>query len=154
MSTTTTFYKKVGRKYVAVSEYDVEFTRALPIGAHLILVQPGTQSTRFNVDIDLAPMIAAGKFAEDAISEAISEAGKLRVTKAAITPKQREAYDAFIATMSHDESHYLSYGSAKDAAMAGVTAMMKEAEKMMQVPAVKKAYDNFMLLCKLTKENM
>jgi hypothetical protein len=41
--------------------------------------------------------------------------------------------------------------STHDIAEAGVKAMMEEADKMMSNPAVRKAYEDFMLLVKLTQ---
>ena len=64
----TTFYRKVGRRYQPVEEYDPELMDALPEGDHLISVRVGLTSRRFDVDPALAPMIAAGVYAEDAIS--------------------------------------------------------------------------------------
>lgn len=40
-------------------------------------------------------------------------------------------------------------GSCRDIIDAGVMAMAVEADKMMAVPAIKEAYDHFMMLCKL-----
>ena len=72
------FYKKVGRKYVPVSEYDSDLSYALPKGAHLLIVYPGGQSTRYNVNPNYAAMIAAGRICEDVISKKIMEATELR----------------------------------------------------------------------------
>jgi hypothetical protein len=36
---------------------------------------------------------------------------------------------------------------------AGLMAMEEEAAKLLENPTVKKSYDNFMLLCSITKEN-
>ena len=68
------FYKKVGRKYVPVYEYDQTLMDSFPKGSHLVLCYPGGSSRRFNVDPAYAPMIAAGRVAEDAISKAIMDA--------------------------------------------------------------------------------
>ncbi len=65
------YYEKVGRRYVPVSEYDSEFLDAFPKGNHLVMCYPGGTSRRFRIDPALAPMIAAGRYAEDAICRAI-----------------------------------------------------------------------------------
>jgi hypothetical protein len=36
---------------------------------------------------------------------------------------------------------------------AAVTAMMQEADKLMKHEAVRRAYEQFQLMCELTKEN-
>jgi hypothetical protein len=46
-------------------EYDEYLMDGLPYGNHMIMVYPGGQSTRYNIDPALAPMIAAGRVAED-----------------------------------------------------------------------------------------
>jgi hypothetical protein len=40
----------------------------------------------------------------------------------------------------------------RDCAEAGVQAMQAEADKLMQHPAVRDAYEQFQLVCKLVKE--
>jgi hypothetical protein len=45
-----------------------------------------------------------------------------------------------------------THGSARDAVEAGVEAMQQEAMRPMQNPSVQKAYEQFMLVCKLTSE--
>jgi hypothetical protein len=47
----------------------------------------------------------------------------------------------------------LEWCSYREAAEAGVKAMMDEAALLLSNPAVKKAWENFMLICELTKEN-
>ena len=73
----TIFYKKVGRRYVPVSEYDSELLDGFPQGNHLVQVYPGGGSRRFNIEPALAPMIAAGRFAQDAITRKIQESTEL-----------------------------------------------------------------------------
>ena len=85
------FYEKVGRRYVAVQEYDEYLMDGLPYGNHMIMVYPGGQSTRYNVDPALAPMIAAGRVAEDRMCEAIRKASEMRPARTPITPGQQRA---------------------------------------------------------------
>lgn len=149
------FYEKVGRKYVPVSEYDSNLLDALPKGTHIIMSYPGGQSTRYKIDPAYGPMIAAGRVAEDAISTAMSKAQELRpATYRSITTEQRALFDAFLASMPEDDPqrNMLTHGSIRDCAEAGVKAMIEEAEKLLTNPAVKKAYEHFLLVCELTKE--
>lgn len=150
------FYRKVGRRYQPVREYDSELLDALPKGAHLIMCYPGGKSTRFNVDPNYAAMIAAGRVAEDTISKAIMEATELRrsykMRQQPITPEQQAAWEHLVEVFG-DEAKALEWPSAREAAEAAVDAMTKEAQLLMDNPSVAKAYERFQLVCKLTKEH-
>lgn len=148
------FYEKVGRRYKPVSEYDSELFDSYPKGTHLVMCHPGGRSTRFNVDPAFGPLIAAGRFAEDAISQRIAEKSALRCSedRKPLTEQQRQAWAALSEAFG-DERYPLEYCSYREAAEAGVRAMQEEAEKMLTNPAVRRAWDNFMLIWRLTKEN-
>lgn len=152
------FYKKVGRKYVPVSEYDSDLSYALPKGNHLISVHPGGSSTRYNINPNHAAMIAACRVAEDAISKAIMDATEIRrqtrggKNETPLTESQRAAWDNLVKEFGPDAKQ-LEWPSARGAAEDAVKAMMVEAEKLMAVPAVKKAYEQFMFMAELTKDN-
>lgn len=150
------FYEKVGRKYVPVSEYDSDLTYALPKGTHLIMSYPGGSSTRYNVNPNHAAMIAAGRVAEDAISKAIMEATEIRRNyksrQTPLTPEQKEAWENLVRVFGED-ARQLEWPSARECAERAVEAMYAEAEKLMTVPSVKKAYEHFMLMAELTKDN-
>jgi hypothetical protein len=150
----TVFYKKVGRRYQPVSEYDQELTDSFGKGTHMVQVYPGGQSRRYNVDPDYAALIAAGRVAEDAISKSIMDASALRVPEKhkPLTPKQKAAWEA-LAKEFGEERYALEWCSYREAAEAGVKAMMEEFKELISNPAVRKSYDNFVLMCELTKEN-
>jgi len=149
------FYEKVGRKYVPVSEYDEYLVNAFPKGTHVTVCYPGGQSTRYNIDPNYAAMIAAGRVAEDAISEKIMEASEIRMQRKdrdrELTPSQRAAWDNLVQEFG-DSAKQLEWASIREIAEAGVVAMQKEAMKLMQNPAVLKAYERFLLVAQLTKE--
>jgi hypothetical protein len=149
----TTFYKKVGRKYEPVSEYDQTLMDAFPKGTHIVMCYPGGQSRRYNIDPALAPMIAAGRVAEDAISKTIMEKSALRVPERQqpLTPEQLAAWQHLASTFGQ-EKYALEWCSYREAAEAGIQAMIFEAEALMRHESVRKAYDHFMLMCELTKE--
>jgi hypothetical protein len=153
MTNRTIFYKKVGRRYVPVSEYDNELLDSFPKGDHLVSVYPGGGSRRFNIDPALAPMIAAGRYAEDAITRKIQEATELRPMNREVDEETQRKWKRFIATIPDDFRYMFTHGSARDAAEAGVKAMMEEAEQLLTNPAVRKAYDRFLFVCQLTKES-
>ncbi len=148
------YYEKKGRKYVPVQEYDSEFLDAFPKGNHLVMVYPGGTSRRFNIDPAYAALIAAGRVAEDAISRVIMERSAMRVPEQTrpLTEEQRAAWEHLAHTFCK-ETFALEYCSYREAAEAGVEAMTKEFEALISNPAVRRAYENFVLMCELAKEN-
>ncbi len=149
------FYEKVGRRYVPVSEYDSNLIDSFRKGNHLVMTYPGGQSRMYNIDPDFASMIAAGRYARDAMAVAIRKAAEMhhdQTAYRALEPEQLAAWENFKEVMG-ERGHYIQYQSVHDIAEAGVNAMQQEAERLMTHPAVKDAYDKFLLVCKLTKEN-
>ena len=145
------YYVKEGRRYKPVAEYDNDLMDSFHKGNHLVMVYPGGVSRRFNIEPALAPMIAAGRYAEDAICTAIMKASELRPQRTLITDAQRKAWRA-LAESFGDELCTLNGASTRDVAEAGVKAMQAEADQLMSHPAVRDAYEQFQLVCKLVKE--
>lgn len=148
------FYEKVGRRYKPVYEYDQTLMDSFPKGAHLVLCYPGGQSRRFNVNPNYAAMIAAGRVAEDAMHNAIHKAAKMQRAKHEgniLTPEQLQAWEHFKEVMG-ERGHYVQYNSIHDIAEAGLKALEAEADKLMQHESVKLAYEQFLLVCELTKK--
>ena len=145
------YYEKVGRRYVPVAEYDNDFLDSFTKGTHLVMSYPGGTSRRFNIDPNYAAMIAAGRVAEDAICKAISKASELRPKQTPITPGQKKAWEKLAKEMG-DELCTLYGLSVHDCAEAGIKAMQEEADKLMKHESVRKAYEQFQLMCELTKE--
>ena len=145
------FYEKVGRRYVPVSEWNTDLLGAMPKGTHIIMCYPGGQSTRYNIDPAFGPMIAAGRFAENAIAEKIYEATKYRPGKELVTEEQHQAWNKLSQAFGK-EMYAIQRVSAAEIAEEGVRAMQEEAQKLLSKPGVRKAYDHFMLMCKLAKE--
>ena len=146
------YYEKVGRKYVPVAEYDNELLDSFSKGNHLVMCYPGGTSRRFNIDPNYAAMIAAGRVAENAICEALRKSSEMKPQRTPITLGQKKAWEK-LAKEFGDELCPLTDGSTRDHAEAAVTAMMQEADKLMKHQAVRKAYEQFQLMCELTKEN-
>jgi hypothetical protein len=145
------YYEKVGRRYKPVAEYDSDYMDSFPKGNHLVMCYPGGTSRRFNIEPAYAPMIAAARVAEDVICREISKASELRPKQTPITPGQKAAWTK-LAKEFGDELATLHGLCIRDCAEAGVKAMQDEADKLLVNPAVKKAYDHFLLVCELTKE--
>jgi len=145
------YYVKEGRRYKPVAEYDNDLMDSFHKGNHLVMVYPGGTSRRFNIDPALAPMIAAGRVAEDAMCKAMMDASELKPRQTPLTEGQRRAWKK-LAQEFGDELCTLQGSSTRDIVEAGVRAMQSEAHKLMQHPAVCDAYEQFQLVCKLTKE--
>jgi len=145
------YYEKRGRRYVPVAEYDNDFLDSFPKGNHLVMSYPGGTSRRFNIDPNYAAMIAAGRVAEDAICDALRKASEMKPQRTPITLGQKKAWEK-LAKEFGDELCPLTYGSARDHAEATVKAMMQEADKLMKHEGVRKAYEHFLLMCELTKD--
>ena len=148
------FYEKVGRRYKPVYEYDYSLLDALPKGNHLISVYPGGRSTRYNVDPNYVALIAAGRIAEDAMTRAVQEASEIRREENSETPltdEQKAAWEKLVEVFG-ERARFLHWKSAHDVAEAGIAAMQAEAEKLMKYDAVKLAFEQFLMVCELTKE--
>ncbi len=145
------FYEKRGRRYVPIAEYDSDFMDSFPMGATLVQCYPGGQSRKFRIDPNYAAMIAAGRVAEDAISDAIRKASDLRPSRNPITEEQKQAWENLSRAFG-DTTHLLQWPSAREVAEKSVEAMMAEAEKLLTNPVVKRAFEHFLLVAELSKE--
>jgi hypothetical protein len=145
------FYVKKGRRYIPHSAYSSEFCDSFPKGTHLVQSYPGGSMRRFNIDPAYAPMIAAGRVAEDAISNVLMKANELRPQTAPITPAAQRAWMKLKKELGNDAM--LTRGSTREASEAAVKAMMEEAEKLLEHPSVRKAYERFLLIAELTKDH-
>jgi hypothetical protein len=151
VSEETIFYIKKGRRYIPHSSYSSEFCDSFPKGTHLVQSYPGGSMRRFNIDPAYAPMIAAGRVAEDAISDALMKANELRPQTNPITPAAQRAWMKLKKELGNDG--YLTRGSTREASEAAVKAMMEEANKLLENPTVRKAYEKFLFVAELTKEH-
>jgi hypothetical protein len=149
---TDTFYVKEGRRYRPVSYYDSKVMDGFGVGTHIVMVYPGGSSRRYKIDPNHAAMIAAGRVAEDAISQAIVKASEMRPHRKSITERQRKAWENLSKAFG-EERYAVEIPSAREIAEAGVKAMQEEAERLMTNPMVRKAYERFLFIAELTREN-
>ena len=149
---TDTFYVKEGRRYRPVSYYDSKVMDGFGVGTHIVMVYPGGSSRRYQIDPNHAAMIAAARVAEDAISQAIVKASEMRPHRKSITEQQRKAWENLSKAFG-EERYAVEIPSAREIAEAGVKAMQEEAERLMTNPMVRKAYERFLFIAELTKEN-
>ena len=145
------YYEKVGRKYVPVAEYDSEYLDAFPKGSTLVICHPGGQSRRFNIDPDYAALIAAARVAEEAMIQAMGKASELKPQKTPITFAQQRAWKG-LARAFGTELCTLNGASSYDIVQAGLKALEDEAANLLTNAAVKAAYDQFLFVCALTKQ--
>jgi hypothetical protein len=145
------YYIKEGRRYVPVSEYDSDLLDSFHKGSHIVMSYPGGSSRRYNIDPAFGPMIAAGRYAEDAISKELMRASDMRPKETPLTQEQKDAWEHLIKVFG-PSARMLEWPSAREVCEAGVNAMQTEADKMLTNPAVKKAWDYFMMVWSLTKE--
>jgi hypothetical protein len=145
------YYVKEGRRYKPVAEYDNDLMDSFHKGNHLVMVYPGGISRRFNIDPNYAAMIAAGRVAEDAMCKAMMDASELKPQRTPLTPGQLKAWKK-LAKEFGDELCTLQGSSTRDIVEAGVEAMQAEADKLIQHESVKRAYEQFLLVCELTKK--
>lgn len=145
------YYEKVGQKYVPVAEYDGDFMDSFHKGNHLVMVYPGGQSRRFNIDPAYAPMIAASRTALANMTKAMQKASELKPQQTLITIGQRKAWKKLSKELG-DELCILQGPSLQDIAEAGINALVTESKVLLTNPAAKKAYEHFLLVCELTKE--
>lgn len=146
------FYEKRGRRYYPVHEHDQAWMDGFPKGNHLVMCYPGGQSRRYNINPNYAAMIAAGRVAEEAVCDAIAKAQELKPQKHPITERQQKLWKELAESFKQDD-YPLIRPASRDAAEAAVNAMMHEAEKLLTNPAVKKAFEHFLLVCELTKDD-
>ena len=148
------FYEKVGRRYKPVYEYDTYLMDAYPKGSHVIICYPGGKSTRYNIEPEYAPLVAAARVAEDAISSAISRAGEIRLQRQdrerRLTPEQKAAWEHLVEVFG-DSAKQLEWASVRECAEAGAKALQEEAEVLLSNPTVRAAYEQFLLVAQLSK---
>jgi hypothetical protein len=149
---TDVYYVKEGRKYRPVSYYDSKVMDGFGVGTHIVMVYPGGSSRRYQIDPNYAAMIAAGRVAEDAISQAIVKASEMRAHRKPITEEQAEAWRRLSEAFG-DERYAVEIPSAREVAEAGIQAMIAEADKLMSNPIVRKAYERFLFVAELAREN-
>lgn len=149
------FYEKIGRKYVPVAEYDSDYLDSFPQGNHLVMCYPGGSSRRYRIDPAYAPLIAASRVAEDAMSTALVKASEIRLRnqdrKTPLTPSQKAAWENLVNEFG-ESARQLEWASARDVAEAGIKALQDEADRLLENPSVRKAYERFLLVAELTKD--
>jgi len=96
-------------------------------------------------------MIAAGLLAEEAMSRAIYNAMELRPAPIRLTARQQTLMKELTESMNRQDLRWMR-GSASEVAQAGVRVLQEEAENLLTNTAVRRAYEDFLIVCELTKK--
>ncbi len=107
-------YQKIGRRYHPVREYDSLVMDAMPAGSHLVVVQPGVKSCRYNVEPTHAPLLAALREHREALMVILRNASAMRSHKSLLTPKERKGLAAYCAVVGPEAMLTLESRSAAD----------------------------------------
>lgn len=142
------YYIKEGDQYRPVSRYDPDLWGSITYGHYLITVERHKRTMRSIVDPALAPMIAAAHSAREKMIKAMLE----RETEF-LGPggqKEQEAWAVFKATVGDQWS--VRRNSFANVVDSGINQIIKEAEELMENPAVKLAYEEFLTVCRLAMD--
>lgn len=88
-------YKKVNRRYIPVGLYEQE-QQYLPIGNHLVIVSPSCTSTRYNISLDEAVVLAAVQNVRKALVDALNNAVVMQPSKRSLNALEQRGRDAYI----------------------------------------------------------
>lgn len=93
---TKTIYKKVNRRYIPIGLYDNE-QQYKPIGAHLVIVSPNCTSTRYNISLDEAVVLAAVQNVRKALVDALVSATVMQPKEREYTDLEKQGLAAYVA---------------------------------------------------------
>lgn len=141
-------YEKVNGRYKKVSVYDSRFYDYYNPGHYLISVEKTWKTTRRDVEPALIPLIAAATSFERDLTEGLVKCSSVYKHTVELTPEQREAWEHFAKLV--EKQKWTMYGpSYADVARGATQKLIEKAAEMMEVPAVKEAYEEFLLVYKL-----
>lgn len=92
---TKTIYKKVNRRYIPIGLYEPE-QQYLPIGNHLVTVSPCCTSTRYNIAISEAVVLAAVQNVRTALVDALVKATELQPVDREMTVLEKQAWAEYV----------------------------------------------------------
>jgi len=151
-----TLYKKVVSEngkvsYIPVKEYSPELVDSLPVGTHLITVLPGSRSRVYDIDPDYATMVAAFKMIENDFIKILMEKAEMRPKEQPITDKQRDAWHRFREEYGDNDLSVLYGPSMYDVAQQFKDLLVNRAASLLEIPAVKIAWDKYQQVVVLAK---
>jgi hypothetical protein len=147
-----TYYKKVGKRYVPVSYYDSNLTHSLKDGCTLIVKNKGaTAFITKDITPDNVAMLAAMVYAREALISAMHKTCEARPGRAPISEEEQQAWENLKKAMG-DSAYYILYPSLHEIAEKATENMRQQAEQLLTNEAVRNAYEHFLLLAKLSKD--
>lgn len=120
------FYEKVGRRYKPVYQHDDSLMSAMPKGAHLVVVQPGLKTVKFNVSPSYASVVAAIMLHRSELVDILRNASEARPSSRPLSKREQKALAAWYAVAGKDSLMTLEIPSAHDVLDALSDAMVKE----------------------------
>jgi hypothetical protein len=84
---------------------------------------------------------------------AVRDASAMRPRRHPLTQKQQQAWQRLNKALG-DDVYTLEIACARDIVEAGIRAMQAEAQQLLTNPAVRLAYEQFLLVCELTKQSV
>lgn len=130
-------YKKVGRRYREIGVCDLEASY-YPHGAHLVICEPGSQLTYYNIEPQDAAVLAAAQKLRAAMVTAMREASTPRLTRVdrrPLTAKERKGWEAYKAVAGEPNMLYLEGVSMHDVVEAAIGVVVREAKSALSSPA-------------------
>jgi hypothetical protein len=89
-----TIYKKVNCRYIPIGLYNQE-QQYLPNGAHLVIVSNCCTSTRYNIQVEDAVVLAAVNNVRKALIDALVSATELQPNDREMTELEKQAWEAY-----------------------------------------------------------
>ncbi len=108
-----TLYRKVGRRYEPVAEYDPLALDALPAGTHLVKVAPGSQTICTHVAPQHARVLACLLTHQAALARQLRERAVLKPMERTLSKREAAAWLAY-ANVAGDRLLLLSKPGARD----------------------------------------
>ena len=118
-------YKKVNRRYTPVGLYDNE-QQYKPIGAHLVIVSPNCTSTRYNISLDEAVVLAAVQNVRKALVDALVAATELQPVDREMTELEKQAWEAYKGITGSPKGLMFEGVSMSEVVDKAMTVLQKE----------------------------
>jgi hypothetical protein len=144
---TTKYYKRVDNgKYQEIGECEPELWDSVPEGVHMIVKDKNTQSRRHKVDPAWIPVLAVMMLQRDNFCNAVYKASEARPQRTLINEQERYLWEELKKV---SDVNYITYPSSHDICEKSYEFIQAEVDKLLTNVAVKEAYDNFLVMCKL-----
>ena len=128
----TAIYKKVKNRYVEIGRYEDEHLSHYPHGVHLVLSMPGSRLTRFQIEPEIAGLLAAAEIARPAMMEAMRNANHYRPSGPQgrpLTKREQKAWAAYKAIAGEESCIILQGASMHDIVDAGFQRLIEVARE-------------------------